>query len=105
MKKKIASLCKKLFYDSRLPFLNESDVIWAKRYNTEEEKLKIEKGHRESPYIVIYKKRKKVYALECVSNKTIKSASLLKLQFHRSKLNNLTKDGYMYVGKLDLLNE
>ena len=105
MKKKIASLFKKLFYDSELPFLNEADIIWAKRYNTEEEKLKIEKGHRESPYIVIYKKRKKVYALECVSNKTIKSASLLKLQFHRSRLNNLTKDGYIYVGKLDLLNK
>ncbi len=51
-----------------LSFLNVGDIIWAKRYKTEEEKNKIKKGHQESPYVIIKKENGKVYALECTSN-------------------------------------
>ena len=36
-----------------LSFLNVGDIIWARRYKTEEEKNKIKIGHQESPYVVI----------------------------------------------------
>lgn len=101
----IKNFFKRLFYNSNLDFLNEKDIIWAKRYDTEDEMLKIEEGHRESPYIVIYKRGKKVYALECTSNKSIKSLQLLKLEFKRKYKYNLKKDGYIFVGKLVLLNK
>lgn len=47
------------FFDSKLPDLKAGDLVWAKRYNTEEEMLEIEEGHREGPYIVIYRDKKK----------------------------------------------
>ena len=51
-----------------LSFLNVGDIIWARRYKTEEEKNKIKIGHQESPYVVIKKKKNKVYGLQCTSN-------------------------------------
>ena len=35
--------------------VNVGDIIWAKRYHTEEEKLEILEGHREGPFLVIKK--------------------------------------------------
>ena len=35
--------------------INIGDLIWAKRYNTKDEMLEIEEGHREGPYLVISK--------------------------------------------------
>ena len=67
---KLIKYIKELFYDSKLDFLNEKDIIWCKRYSTEEVKNKIDIGHRVGPFIVIYKKGKRVYGLECGSNKS-----------------------------------
>lgn len=54
--------------DNDLSFLNVGDIIWAKRYRSDEEKNKIKIGHQESPYVVIKKAKGKVYALQCTSN-------------------------------------
>lgn len=54
--------------DNDLSFLKVGDIIWARRYQTEEEKNKIKKGHQISPYVIIKKKLHKVYALQCTSN-------------------------------------
>lgn len=51
-----------------LSFLNVGDIVWAKRYDTEEEKNKIDKGHQESPFIIIKQTKDKTYALQCTSN-------------------------------------
>ena len=51
-----------------LSFLKVGDIVWAKRYNTEEEKEKIDKGHQESPFIIIKQTKDKTYALQCTSN-------------------------------------
>ncbi len=51
-----------------LSFLKVGDIIWARRYRTDEQKEKIEKGHQESPYVVIKKKSGNVYGLLCTSN-------------------------------------
>ena len=51
-----------------LSFLKVGDIIWARRYRTNEQKEKIEKGHQESPYIVIKKKSGNIYGLLCTSN-------------------------------------
>lgn len=54
--------------DSDLSFLNVGDIIWAKRYNTLEEKRRIKYGHQESPYVIIKKNKKGVFGLQCTSN-------------------------------------
>jgi len=43
------------------------DIIWAKRYSTEEEKNNIPEGHREGPFIVIAKTDKGIYASQGTS--------------------------------------
>ena len=96
---------KKIFYNSKLDFLEVGDVILAKRYETEEEMLKIEEGHRVSPYIVIRKRFKRVYALECTTSKKIDYPGLKKIEFKKKKGYNTSKDGYIFVGKLKLLNK
>lgn len=45
--------------------LKVGDVIWAKRYITEEERLKIPEGHREGPYVVVGKVFDKLNCLYC----------------------------------------
>lgn len=99
------SFIKKIFYNSHLDFLNVKDIIIAKRYESEEEKMKIQEGHRISPYIVIYKRFKKVYALECTSVKKSNALSLSKIEFKTKRGYNLSKGGYIFTGKLVLLNE
>ncbi len=105
MKVKIFDFFKSLFFNSELSFLKEKDIIIARRYNNEQEKMRIEEGHRVSPFIVIYKSWRKVYALECSSNKSSKSIQLFKVDFKNKPSYNLTKDGYIYVGKIHLLNK
>lgn len=102
---RLFNFIKNLFYDSELDFLNEKDIVWAKRYNNLEEKDKIEIGHQEGPYIIIHKSGKKVYALECGSNKNINTIQLLKVKYIRKYNYNLMKDGYIFIGKLVLLNK
>ena len=59
------NLIKYLF---KLNKVKVGDIIIAKRYDNIIEKYKIKKGHRIGPFIVIYKKGKKLYALSCTSN-------------------------------------
>lgn len=96
---------KKIFYNSKLDFLDVGDIVLAKRYETEEEMLKIEEGHRVSPYIVIRKRFKRVYALECTTSKKINYPGLKKIEFKKKNGYNISKNAYIYVGKLELLNK
>lgn len=105
MKVKIIDFFRCLFFNSELGFLKEKDIIIARRYNNEQEKMRIEEGHRVSPFIVIYKSWRKVYALECSSSKSSKSNQILKLDFKNKPEYNLTKGGYIYIGKMHLLNK
>ena len=57
-----------LIHNNDFSFLRVGDIVWAKRYNTENEKEKINPGHRESPYVIIGKTIDKTYALQCTSN-------------------------------------
>lgn len=78
-----------------LSFLNVGDIIWARRYQTEEEKEKIRKGHRESPYVVIKKTKTKVYALQCTSNPH-QEIKWNMLYYHLGRLNyELDKNSYI----------
>jgi hypothetical protein len=54
-----------------LNFLEVGDIIWAKRYSSEKERISIEVGHQQGPYIIIHKdeKKNKVYGLYCTSSK------------------------------------
>ena len=54
--------------DNDLSFLNVGDIIWAKRYTSIEEEKELPKGHKESPFLIIKKKNKKVYGLMSTSN-------------------------------------
>ena len=67
---KIIEFLKKLIKvkNNDLSFLKDGDIIWAKRYQSDEEKNKLEVGHQESPFVIIKKDKKKVYALQCTSN-------------------------------------
>ena len=67
---KIIEFFKKLIKvkNNELSFLKVDDIIWAKRYQSDEEKIKLDIGHQESPFVVIKKDKKKVYALQCTSN-------------------------------------
>ena len=101
---KLINFFKLLFFNSKLPFLNIGDIIWAKRYDTEEEMQKIEAGHRESPFIVIHKSINKIYALQCGSNLSSYNIPFLKYNLNRKKY-NMKKNGYVFVGRLVLLNK
>lgn len=54
---------------TKFDLLKEKDIIWCKRYETEDEKANILKGHREGPYIVLKKTKNKAYCLYCTSSK------------------------------------
>lgn len=43
--------------------LKIGDIIWAKRYKTEEEMLEIQKGHRTGPFVVVGKDEKGIQCL------------------------------------------
>lgn len=51
-----------------LSFLNVGDIVWAKRYKDFSERKKYRRGHQESPYVVIKKTKKQVFAVQCTSN-------------------------------------
>lgn len=93
---------KLLFYDSHLPEVQEGNIIWAKRYDNEKEMLSIPEGHREGPYVIIHKDKKKVYGLKCGSNPKDNIYTRVKLS---KELYGLNKDTYVYTAKLVLLNK
>lgn len=94
---------KNIFFKSNLEFLNEGDVIWAKRYSNEKEKLDIKEGHRESPYIIIKKTKRKVYGVECTTNNNTNKNIITKLPLSNRKYPFL-KDCYANMEKVVLLN-
>ena len=51
-----------------LSFLKVGDIIWAKRYKNNYERSRLERGHQESPFVVIKIENGKVYCLQCTSN-------------------------------------
>lgn len=63
---KIIKFIKKLFKigNNGLGYLKVGDIVWAKRYGTDEDK----KGHQESPFVIIKKTRQGVYGLQGTSN-------------------------------------
>lgn len=96
-------LIKFLFGKSNLSFLNVGDIIWGKRYQTEEEKEQIEVGHREGPFVVIKKTRRKVYVLFCGGNK-LKPIDTLRIKLSKD-IYNFKKDSYVYVRNLILFTD
>ena len=47
--------------------ISVGDIIWAKRYNNEEEKELIPEGHREGPFIVLAKQDEKLFCAQGTS--------------------------------------
>lgn len=62
-------IIKKITKSDNLYSSEIGDIIWCRRYKTEEEKTKTKVGHREGPFIVIYKEKKCTYGLFCTSKK------------------------------------
>ncbi len=66
--KKIFEIFNRIFHkEDYFKTIEVGKIVWAKRYRSEEEKEKIEQGHREGPYLVIGKKKNKLYCLPCTS--------------------------------------
>ena len=53
--------------NNNFSLLNVGNIVWARRYKTEEECERIPQGHREGPFVVIKKNGNKVYVLQCTS--------------------------------------
>ncbi len=100
-------------YFNKLFFLDAGDIIWAKRYQNEEEKAKIKIGHQEGPYIVFKKTFFNVYGLFCTSKYTNNNLyyELTKEKYNFSKnsyirLNDLTKlTKFQFIKKISKLEE
>lgn len=80
---------------------NIGDIIWAKRYGTEDGKDTIEYGHREGPFIVIGKSDK---GLVCFKGSSVE---LISNFFCLSELNyeNLTKTTYFKLGYYVIIDD
>ena len=100
-------------YFNKLFFLDAGDIIWAKRYQNEEEKAKIKIGHQEGPYIVFKKTFFNVYGLFCTSKYSSSNLyyELAKEKYDFSKnsyirLNDLTKlTKFQFIKKISKLEE
>lgn len=77
------------------------DIIWAKRYYTEEEKNNIPEGHREGPFIVIAKTKEGIYATQGTSTD-------LELKYDYFEINkedyNLYKDTHFRLKYFKLMD-
>ena len=84
---------------SDLDYLDVGDVIWAKRYKTENEKNKIAIGHQTGPYIIIKKTNDKIYGIYCSSNPEIIDPII------KRKLNKLDytaeKDNFIWINFIE----
>ena len=86
---------KKLLKKSRLNNLKIGDIILAKRYKNDIEKNQINEGHQNGPFIIIKKKRNKVYALYCTSADYDDNDNYILLPNNY----NLSKKTYIYTSK------
>lgn len=100
----IKLLIKKLLFKSNINFLNEKDIVWAKRYDNEKEKLSIKEGHRESPYIIVKTTKRKVYGIECTTNCNVKESIISKYPLASTKYSFL-KDCYANLERIVILNK
>ena len=85
--------------------LKVGDLIWAKRYNSEEEKKKIREGHQESPHVVIKKTFTKIYVLTCTSNPHAETDWKFKYYPLNRITYNLNKNTYVYLEQLNKLTK
>lgn len=88
-----------------LSFLKVGDIVWAKRYSSEEEMESIPKGHRESPFIIIKQTRNKTYGLQCTSNPH-PNIKWKHVYFPLGRLSyEFNKTSYVYTCKVFELND
>ena len=87
--------------DSLLNNLEVGDIIWARRYKTIKDKNKIKEGHRESPFVIIRKTNKRIFALMCTSNGK-GGINHLKLKISSIKED---KETFVYFGETYAINE
>lgn len=88
-----------------LSFLSVGDIIWAKRYENEEEKNKIPIGHREGPYVIIKQTKNKTYGLQCTSNPH-QNVKWKHVFYAIGRLSyEFNKNSYICTGKLYELND
>ena len=80
------------------------DIIFAKRYTCEQEKLKIPEGHREGPYIVILNNKNKLICIKGAG--TYPHDEYLDRYFHLSfRKYSLYKDTYFYLKTFRIVDE
>lgn len=86
--------------NNELSFLSVGDIVWAKRYKNDDQKEKIEKGHQESPYVIIKKTKDKVYGLLCTSNPH-QEVKWKMLYYHLGRLNyGMKKSSFIFCSKV-----
>lgn len=94
--------------DEKIKFLENlkkieiGDIIWAKRYNTEEEKKTIEEGHREGPFIVLDKTKN--YLLCCYGTGVERANSKYNFEIKKDGY-CLSKDTYFNVMDFNFIDE
>lgn len=89
-------------FDDVLQDIIVGDIIWAKRYSTEEEKNNIPEGHREGPFIVIAKAKEGIY----VSQGTSVAHDLEHNYFEIDKEDyNLYKDTHFRLKNFKLMDD
>ena len=79
--------------------LNIGDVVWAKRYSNTKQKNMIKCNHREGPFVVIKKTKKRVYAIPCTSNRNAWNAYKLGKIGSYSKITYLLLEHITIIGK------
>lgn len=90
---------------NKLYFLEVGDIIWARRYTTIEQKERYGKGHNESPYVIIKKDFRNIYALQCTSN-SHDNINWNKTYYPLSKMKyNLDKNSYIYMCQINKIKE
>ncbi len=101
---KLLNYIKNIWIQNKHLPLSQNDIVWAKRYKNEKERQLLPKGHREGPYIIIRKTKRKIYALCCGGNKSANSNPLFKQKLEKEKY-NFIKDGYVYAAKIIKLDD
>lgn len=79
------------------------DVIWAKRYKSEENMLSIPEGHREGPYVVIENRGKYLVCLYCSSHPDNRNSECKNLLLNDKSL-SMNKETYVHVSQVRFIN-
>lgn len=91
-------------YEELYNKIKVGDIVWAKRYQSEEEKETIPEGHREGPYIVLKKQEGK---LICTQGKgVVPYEDFYDVTFYLNNEGyNLSKETFFYLHKLYSIDE